>query len=325
MADQARIPSYQELLARTDAPPGSSWGLFGADDELGSVNFTSRESVLAALGCVRTGQVIGLDHPLDAIPDNTMRPHPRHFITSRHSDVRDDYLDSFYLQGSSHIDGLRHRRHGKYGFYNGADSSDIRPDTSTLGVGAWGANGIVGRGVLLDAERFMARRGTPLDCEAAVPLGVGDLEDIAREQQVDFRPGDILVIRTGWLEYVLADPAGDYVTSGRWRHTFPGLEQSEEMLAWLWDHQFAVLAADNLALEVAPPLASSPFHADNDDDGFMHQHLIGLLGFVIGELWKLDELAEECAVEGRYDFLTVVKPLTLVGGVGSPSNAVAIR
>ena len=33
------LPSYADLLARTDAPPGSSWGIFGADDDLGTLNF----------------------------------------------------------------------------------------------------------------------------------------------------------------------------------------------------------------------------------------------------------------------------------------------
>jgi hypothetical protein len=57
----------------------------------------------------------------------------------------------------------------------------------------------------------------------------------------------------------------------------------------------------------------------------MHQQLIALLGMAIGELWRLDELAEDCARDGIYEFLVVSKPLNLVGGVGSPANAVAIK
>src|SRR5689334_3556521 len=33
-----RLPTYAELLQRTDAPPGTSWGLFGESDELGTLN-----------------------------------------------------------------------------------------------------------------------------------------------------------------------------------------------------------------------------------------------------------------------------------------------
>ena len=32
------LPSYDELLQRTDAPAGAAWGLFGQDDELGIIN-----------------------------------------------------------------------------------------------------------------------------------------------------------------------------------------------------------------------------------------------------------------------------------------------
>lgn len=32
-----RLPTYWELLARKDAPPGTACGLFGADDEIGTI------------------------------------------------------------------------------------------------------------------------------------------------------------------------------------------------------------------------------------------------------------------------------------------------
>lgn len=56
----------------------------------------------------------------------------------------------------------------------------------------------------------------------------------------------------------------------------------------------------------------------------LHQDLIALLGLPIGEQWKLDGLAEHAANGGGYAYLVVVKPLNLVGGVGSPANAAAI-
>jgi hypothetical protein len=57
----------------------------------------------------------------------------------------------------------------------------------------------------------------------------------------------------------------------------------------------------------------------------MHRPLIALLGMIIGELWKLDELAEDCAADGVYEFLLTAKPLNLKGGVGSPPNALAVK
>lgn len=64
---------------------------------------------------------------------------------------------------------------------------------------------------------------------------------------------------------------------------------------------------------------------DSLGSGLLHPHLIALLGMVVGELWKLDDLAVDCAADGVYDFMLVVKPLNLTGGVGSPANATAVK
>ena len=98
------------------------------------------------------------------------------------------------------------------------------------------------------------------------------------------------------------------------------------MLVWLWDHRIPLIAADNFAVECMPVAADSPL-ADGDalGGGLLHPHVIALLGMVVGELWKLDDLAADCAGDGVYEFMLVVKPLNLVGGVGSPANATAIK
>ena len=113
-----------------------------------------------------------------------------------------------------------------------------------------------------------------------------------------------------------------------------GLLPSEDAVAWLWDNQFALIATDNFGVEAWPPPADSPFITDAERrgdlprtpyTGVMHNVLIALLGFVLGELWALDELATRCAADGRWESLVVSSPLNLTGGVGSPANAVAIR
>ena len=57
----------------------------------------------------------------------------------------------------------------------------------------------------------------------------------------------------------------------------------------------------------------------------LHRQMIALLGLAIGELWKLDALAEDCAADGVYEMLLTAKPLNVLGGVGSPPNALAIK
>jgi kynurenine formamidase len=97
---------------------------------------------------------------------------------------------------------------------------------------------------------------------------------------------------------------------------FPGLGPADEMVEWLWNLHVAAVAADNPGLDAWPP---TPEH------GWMHFHLLPLLGMPIGELWYLEELAADCAQDGVYEFMLTSAPLNLPGGVGSPPNALAIK
>ena len=38
-----RMPKYHELPVRDGAPPGSAWGVFGDDDEIGTLNLLTNE------------------------------------------------------------------------------------------------------------------------------------------------------------------------------------------------------------------------------------------------------------------------------------------
>ncbi|MFF0794199.1 hypothetical protein [Streptomyces spiralis] len=57
----------------------------------------------------------------------------------------------------------------------------------------------------------------------------------------------------------------------------------------------------------------------------MHQELIAELGLPLGEFWNLTSLAQDCRHTGRRDSLLTVKPPNPTGGVGSPTNATALR
>jgi len=95
----------------------------------------------------------------------------------------------------------------------------------------------------------------------------------------------------------------------------------------------ALGASDNVGFEAIPARLDSPFVTARDraagasplHAGLMHPTLIALLGLCIGELWDLEALAADCATTRVYDCMIVAKPLNLVGGVGSPANAVAIK
>lgn len=56
-----------------------------------------------------------------------------------------------------------------------------------------------------------------------------------------------------------------------------------------------------------------------------HERALPMLGLPLGEIFVLAPLAEDCARDGRYEFMLVSCPLNLEGGVASPPNAVAIK
>jgi len=329
------LPSYADLLARRDGPPGSSWGVFGAHDEVGTLNFLTPDSVRHAATLVRRGAVFSLDHPLDRFdpPIARSRRVPRHTIFSNSPHHRDDHLDGLYLQATSQVDGLRHFRHPDHGFYNGVPDEAVAAGSPTIGVNRYAERGIVGRGVLIDVDRHVRRAwGRPLDHRAGEGFPAALLDEAAAAQGVSFRPGDLLVMRTGWLDCYFNEmsPEERQAMPGNLRS--PGLEQSHDTLAWLWDRRIAMGASDNAGFEAIPARADSPFVSEADrragrdpiHAGLMHPAMIALLGLCIGELWDLEALAADCARSGVWEFLLVVKPLHVVGGVGSPANATAI-
>jgi kynurenine formamidase len=323
--DPSRLPTYQELLDRKDAPAGSSWGVFGHGDQRGTLNLLTSASALRGSALVRSGVSFGLDHEVGAFapPVSPNRKAAAHTIYSRHDGrVRDDKLDDFYLQVTSQIDGLRHHRHAVHGFYGGTPDTEIDVDTEALGVQLAGEPGIVGRGVLLDVQRYRQERGTKFDLSTAEPITVDELDEIAAAQGVAFETGDILLIHTGWAEYALG-LSDEQKTELSVNRNFCGLVQSRETLAWVWDHRFSIVASDTVAVEMMPSAPTSPF--SENVNGMLHPDLIALLGVWLGELWKLGPLAADCARDGVYEMLVTAKPINLVGGVGSPPNAIAVK
>lgn len=331
------LPDYAGLLARTDAPPGSSWGLFGDGDQLGTLNFLKLNDLRAAAGEVREGTAFSLDVPSTAISPAlapTRRP-IEHHVFQRTPFHRDEWLDSFYPQYGSQLDGLRHIGHPDHGFYNGADPDRFVPGDPLLSMHHIAALPVAGRAVLLDVDRYLRADGRPIDQHSSRAVTVADLEGTLASQGTVVRPGDIVLIRFGWLRWYAEQASPEVrerlgVVGGQFH---PGLAQSHEILAWLWDHRVSFPAADNFALECWPAADDSPFFTRAEREtgvrdphsGVMHRALIGLLGMPIGELWNLDPLAAACAADARWSFLLTVAPLAVVGGIGSPANAIALR
>jgi kynurenine formamidase len=325
MPNPATLPTFDQLPFRAGAPEGSSWGLWGDDDELGTWNLVTPEKTARAAGLVRKGSVFALNLPLDAMPARPMfwfRGNPRHTIFDCSGGLRvsyDEYLDAFCPQSSSQWDGHRHVAHPVLGFYNGFKHEDvIHPDSAKLGIQNLAKKGIATRGVLLDVARYLEHQGQTLDQGSDWTIEAATLDACAAAQGVTLEPGDILLFRTGWLGWLRAQPATVHNELAEELHA-PGLLAGRDMAAWLWDHHVASVATDAIAVESWPPAFADPAR------GFFHIQLITLFGMNLGELWDLDALAEDCAADGVYEFFFTSAPLNITGGVGSPPNALAIK
>ena len=198
--------------------------------------------------------------------------------------------------GTTHIDALSHIwSEGK--MWNGYPCSDVTSrGARRCAIDSMGP--FVTRGIFLD----FAASGEPCEKnEHAISLL--QLEAAFARTGLQAEAGDALVIRTGWLKRWQAGEA----TGSLWAGLDP------ECAGWIDEQGFAVVAADNIAVEYGPsPLACNAAP--------MHVELMRNRGVVFMELLDLEALSNS----GRNDFLFMVSPLPIEGGVGSPVNPVAV-
>lgn len=325
------IPRYKDLPIRPELPPGSSWGVFGDDDEAGAMNLLTPERVLASSQLIRRGAVFSLNWDLDTPnPPILGRRELKHTVIDGPSGP-DDRYDVFYPQASSQWDGLAHVRHPEYGYYNGFTSEQVIAGTdSRLGISAWGSRGLVGRFVLADMAGFYKRRGTPLDAAVSTAVPIADVELALVEQGVELTPGTFLLLNFGWMDWYLASDAATKRRLAQFRDfdrveddlenffPAPGLQRGEDVAEWLWDAGVVAIIGDCPGVEVAPMHREGP-------DGFLHYRVTALLGIAYGEMWDLRALTDDCRADGVYEGLLVSAPFNKRGGTGSTANAVAIK
>lgn len=292
----------------------NNWGRWGADDQRGTTNLLTPERVAAAAQLVRTGKRFSLGLPVGGPPTPGFRPAVEHLFTATTGDkvlgefiqYSDDWL-VMNTQATTQLDGLAHFG-AKDLLYNGYWAGLV---TATSGARRLGmhhqANGVVGRGVLLDVARQLSLER--LEPGFAID---GDLLAATAEQQgVEVRAGDILLVRTGHLGWWFAlEDRSSFVGSD------PGL--SPRAIPWLAERDVALVATDTLAVEVLPPEEGLPPLA-------LHVGALRDLGLLLGELFDLDELAADCAEDRVYEFFFVAAPLPIVNGVASPLNPIAIK
>ena len=165
-----------------------------------------------------------------------------------------------------------------------------------------------------------------------------EIEVIAKAQGVEFKEGDIFIIRTGFTEALDGLDAKQQASALN-SHTSCGVEGTKEVAKWFWNHHFAAVAGDAIAFEAYPALVDGKAGVVADlgrsfrslckprtltARPVLHLYFLALFGMPIGELWDLKALSDHCAKTGRYTFLLTSSPLNVHGSVGGPPNAFAL-
>ena len=208
----------------------------------------------------------------------------------------------------THIDALNHVGY-RGELYNGKPTATLTSKGSDWGSIAAYANGIVGRGVLLDAARH---RGVDW-LEPGEAVNRAELEAIEKAESVRLGEGDILVFRTGHHARRLA--------LGPWSNDYPpaGVGKAGlhvDTIPWMHERKIAAFLPDGDGETVPSNVEGMPYP--------IHPLQLTAMGMCISDSLQHEELAAACEAEGRWEFMVVGLPLRLPGATGSPWNPVAI-
>lgn len=119
------------------------------------------------------------------------------------------------------------------------------------GIGAWSEKGIVGRGVLIDYHTWRVKNNIAPEYDAfrAGTIPLKHLKEVLKDQGTELKFGDILIIRSGYMDAYNKKERSEIAELVKTTPpSFTGVEQSEEMLKWIWEH-FSAVAGDHPSFE----------------------------------------------------------------------------
>ncbi|CAO3588971.1 unnamed protein product [Absidia cylindrospora] len=315
------LPTYDQLPIDPKYPDKTAWGVWGEEDNLGTLNNITPEITVNATRYAKKGRAFPLNWDLEK-PSPTILG--REVITHNFKPfagglIKDDFYDGFNPQASSQWDGLGHFAHLSSGkFYNGVEPSEASENESgRLGIHHMARHGIATRAVLLDFGRWAQKHRPDFDPFARSEVTVEELDLVAKAQNVTLQKEDVLLVRFGWIAKYdqLGDKVKDVITDPE--HPIAcGVKACPETFAWIWNHHFAAVGGDNPGFEALPAA---------DWAASCHSFLIGGIGSPIGELFNLESLADDCAQDNVYEFFFTSAPLNKLNGVASPPNALCVK
>jgi kynurenine formamidase len=280
---------------------------WGADDQRGAANRITPAKVLEAKDEITNGRLYQLGRmyesgmPLFGSRHFSLLIPQAYEMDGRNEAVYHDEIVSAELgQVGTQFDGLGHMGIGDH-FYNGHRRSEFAKPGGLTHLGVEHVGAIVSRGVLIDVAAF---KGVPM-LEGGYEITRADLEGALARQAVGIRPGDVVILHTGWGSLWMQDNA-------RFLDNAPGIGLPAAQ--FLVEREVVLVGSDAWGVEVFPnpdPSLAAP----------VHQLLLAKNGIYLFENLATEELARDRA----YEFAFVFAPLRLKGATGSPGNPVAIR
>jgi kynurenine formamidase len=198
----------------------------------------------------------------------------------------------------THVDGLMHWQSNGLTF-GGHDAREVYSDHGWSSHGMECSRPIIGRGILLDVARSRGEPCVPPGYE----INVEDLRQCLATEAVAITPGDIVLVRTGWLAARYESDPEAYFASN------PGV--GPEAAIWLAEQGMSVLGTDTSGTEVIPL---------PDPHRTTHVEMLVKRGIHLIEILDLESIARDRI----YESLFVGLPLKIAGATGSWLRPVAI-
>ncbi|MFE5483930.1 cyclase family protein [Streptomyces sp. NPDC056527] len=296
---------YDRLRSRAAAQPA-------VDGRCGALGRLTPERVAAAAAEVRLGRTVSLAAPVETVPGPDDPEPAVHRMTGPAPDdldagglhfATDRFAMNVHGDADSHLDALCHVvLDGE--LYGGVPASTVTPEGARALSVDLVADGIVGRGVLLDIPRL---RGVPW-LEPGDHVTAADLMAAEAAQGVRVGPGDLLFVRTGHRLR--------RTELGPWNAATARTGLHPTAVEFLAEREVSVLGGDgnNDTAPSAVQGVSFPVHV----------LAIHAMGIHLMDYLQFEDLVPVCVRAGRWSFLCAVAPLRLPGATGSPVNPIAV-
>jgi kynurenine formamidase len=341
-------------------PPGSNWGDFGPDDQLGRINLLTPEKVKEGIAEVKEGLTFNLSLPLDYPGGNVLNPRrmpPVLRPTVRNgkpnlnyrliaddpncTDVVSDDLVVMHLQYSTQWDSFAHVGSmfdadgdgiAEAVYYNGWRAGvDVLGPSSAHGAGIFGALDIARESTshahALGIENMSARcvQGRAVMIDLHAHLGRGRT-NVDHDILMDIMKKDGVSVESGDMVCLHTGFADVLLEMNKQPPTdilarYGAALEGRDPKLLQW------ITDSGLVALIADNYAVEAHPATHRNGPCatmpLHEHCLFKLGVHLGEIWHLGPLARWLRAHKRNRFLLTAPPLRLPGAVGSPATPVA--